>query len=583
MAIRMKQRLGQAMLAALVAAAGLAAAGAEERSLEEGFLRRGLAAQQGKGFNVAGDFAIGGFLGVGTDNPVRSVHLQDRNAVFRMDRDVNSAAFLLVRTAPNNFNSILKTYAIGADASGVNAGRFIINDLGTALVGGGVRRLTIDNEGNFGLNTTDPVASLQVHSTGSPFLFGLVDDADVRLTVDAGGALTINDRLVLARQSTTPNGHALGQESTLLADRGAVLESFEDEAWLALNGDNALLVSPGDGPLGLLSIFDEDDLQLNPAASPRYTFSGNVLELLGASSKALAAPGVDNAGSLSLQTAGGEVRMLVDDDGDRPQAGGFVYRFFQSDTMNANTLVGWDQDGDLGITGTLFENNAFDLAEGFWKGDAPIEPGDVVRVAPQAANSVVLAERAADPAVLGVVSTDPGIVMGGGAFAVEHLAASWGEEIAEIFERERADFELKALDRRPDLQELAAALASFEGFVARLRPEAGLAKAFSKPADEEALHAAYRDELRRLGQDLESAALKVFFDERFVRLALAGRVPVKADASYGAIRPGDLLVASPTPGHAMRAADPAPGTVIGKALEALEGDTGRVMMLVMMR
>jgi hypothetical protein len=33
----------------------------------------------------------------------------------------------------------------------------------------------------------------------------------------------------------------------------------------------------------------------------------------------------------------------------------------------------------------------------------------------------------------------------------------------------------------------------------------------------------------------------------------------------------------------MRAADPAPGTVIGKALEALEGDTGRVMMLVMMR
>ncbi len=67
-------------------------------------------------------------------------------------------------------------------------------------------------------------------------------------------------------------------------------------------------------------------------------------------------------------------------------------------------------------------------------------------------------------------------------------------------------------------------------------------------------------------------------------LALAGRVPVKVSAENGAIQPGDLLVASSTPGHAMRAPkNPAAGTVIGKALGVLERGTGSLEMLVMLR
>jgi hypothetical protein len=67
-------------------------------------------------------------------------------------------------------------------------------------------------------------------------------------------------------------------------------------------------------------------------------------------------------------------------------------------------------------------------------------------------------------------------------------------------------------------------------------------------------------------------------------LALAGQVPVKVTAENGAIHPGDLLVASSIPGHAMRAdANPAPGTVVGKALGALETGAGTIRMLVMLR
>jgi hypothetical protein len=66
-------------------------------------------------------------------------------------------------------------------------------------------------------------------------------------------------------------------------------------------------------------------------------------------------------------------------------------------------------------------------------------------------------------------------------------------------------------------------------------------------------------------------------------VALGGVVGCKADAGYGAIWPGDLLVTSPTPGHAMRTDAPLPGTMVGKALEPLAEGTGTIRVLVMLR
>lgn len=67
-------------------------------------------------------------------------------------------------------------------------------------------------------------------------------------------------------------------------------------------------------------------------------------------------------------------------------------------------------------------------------------------------------------------------------------------------------------------------------------------------------------------------------------LALVGRVPVKVTDEAGSIRAGDLLVSSSTPGHAMKApAQPAAGTIVGKALQAHVQGAGKVEMLVMLR
>ena len=69
-----------------------------------------------------------------------------------------------------------------------------------------------------------------------------------------------------------------------------------------------------------------------------------------------------------------------------------------------------------------------------------------------------------------------------------------------------------------------------------------------------------------------------------VPVATFGVIECKVDSGYGPILPGDLLVTSPTPGHAMKAPKPAEqGTVIGKALESLDAGTGLIKVLVMLR
>jgi hypothetical protein len=55
---------------------------------------------------------------------------------------------------------------------------------------------------------------------------------------------------------------------------------------------------------------------------------------------------------------------------------------------------------------------------------------------------------------------------------------------------------------------------------------------------------------------------------------------IKVEASPEAVQPGDLLTSSPNAGYAMRAREPLPGTIIGKALESLESGQGAIAVYV---
>jgi hypothetical protein len=71
-------------------------------------------------------------------------------------------------------------------------------------------------------------------------------------------------------------------------------------------------------------------------------------------------------------------------------------------------------------------------------------------------------------------------------------------------------------------------------------------------------------------------------DPAALPVALNGRVFCKVDATVTPIRIGDMLTTSPTPGHAMKAADPAraAGAVLGKAMGDLDAGTGLIPVLV---
>ena len=69
----------------------------------------------------------------------------------------------------------------------------------------------------------------------------------------------------------------------------------------------------------------------------------------------------------------------------------------------------------------------------------------------------------------------------------------------------------------------------------------------------------------------------------WVEVATGSVALVRTDATYGAIRAGDLLVSSPASGAAMRAATAEPGTVLGKALEPLESGIRMIRVLVILR
>ena len=55
-----------------------------------------------------------------------------------------------------------------------------------------------------------------------------------------------------------------------------------------------------------------------------------------------------------------------------------------------------------------------------------------------------------------------------------------------------------------------------------------------------------------------------------------------ADAAFGAIKPGDLLTTSATPGHCMKVTDHAraQGAILGKAMGSLSHGKGMVLVLV---
>ena len=163
-----------------------------------------------------------------------------------------------------------------------------------------------------------------------------------------------------------------------------------------------------------------------------------------------------------------------------------------------------------------------------------VAPGDVLEIDPSHPGRYRKARGPYSPRVAGVVSTQPGIVMGGATPAAEPFTPA-----------------LSLLGEGPDL---------------RISLLTGLNLKGSLPM--------------RLEWTVQRLLIQLHTKRPL--LALMGVVPVNASAENGPIRPGDLLTTASTPGYVMRCGDPkrCEGAIIGKALEVLEGGSGIIKMLI---
>lgn len=234
------------------------------------------------------------------------------------------------------------------------------------------------------------------------------------------------------------------------------------------------------------------------------------------------------------------------------------FRFWNEDPDTRQEQFRITTSGNATLRGTLTQDG-FDLAESFLRTD-DAAPGQLTGIHPDNPHAVRLATSEDGGAVIGVVSTAPGLLLGGAGMDVEALRAAWGEEVHQLFEEQRGSLRGVVGEKNAALVDLAREMGE---------------KASDGAPDE---RASLERERNRVESQIEAMMLEEFAERHLVQVALAGRVPVRVDASHGEIKPGDYLTAGPTPGTAVKATRPGP--VIGTALEGHSGEEGEIIAFI---
>jgi hypothetical protein len=309
-----------------------------------------------------------------------------------------------------------------------------------------------------------------------------------------------------------------------------------------------------DGPLTIESgeAHENLDLTLKPSGSGSVVVDdGSNLELYAEQKLILDA---DDSGDtyLAFDNTNNWVEFWVD-GGNTSPAGVEILRI--------------KDDGDVDADGTV-SSTAFDFAETYPTADSSISAGDVVMIASDSGDSSYLVEKTsgADAPVLGIVSADPGFVLGGSTFRDDFCAAitSEDEQIRNAVIAKEINKLLNDLITQDSSQEF---IDQVNELIANTNVEEKIEQALDEDLLSDQQIASVTDKVETCNAVAE------------VPVALSGRVPVKVDSTNGDIKAGDLLAASTyQSGKAMKAT--AKGWVIGRALQDADSDTDTVMVFV---
>ena len=513
-----------------------------------------------------------GNVGIGTSNPATLLSVQGGGL------QVFDSANQGIALATNDFSL---TNAFNEDP--VYQYNFS-NDRHTFFTAGSAR-MVLDNVGRVGIGTSTPEAKLHVFAGSAGVVTAHFDS---NLVVEGNG----NSYLSLLTPNANESGILFG--SPVNVANGGII--FNDGG--TPNG-LVFLTAGGQDRMALSSVGDLSfDGSLNMVAGQsifangQLTFGGAnlVLRLGDNTADLVAVPARRVFMSDTVTIADGDQTLFFTDAGvttsnflrwDDPPftfttcgsigAVASAFRWHIGDNINSAWVFTngtdatpdfemiIDDTGNVEIDGSLTQNGACDVAEAFL-GPEGLSAGTVVVLDPATAEGVVAASRAYQSGIVGVVSTMPGILMGGptanaypAALEMRQLRAA-----LQMTDTERALYEeLESLHESPD--DAAAAPRS---------PRA----------------AAIQEELKALDAGrAELAARKDELEAQFdnwrrgnVHVALVGRVPVRV---VGPVRAGDYLTASDTPGVAM--AMQQAGPTLGVAMQDFSGGgEGSVVALI---
>ena len=403
---------------------------------------------------------------------------------------------------------------------------------------------------NIVVGTTSNVAYNLFGATASPDSTSISGDGDIlAIDLELDGGLFLSRTIYMEGDSTTPTD---GDQIIYFANAGVRTgESFrwDDSA------DEFLFT---------------DDLAANTIQSLStgfQLFSAGTLYfqnyLSGSSAYFLHS---EDLGYVRYYTQGFGHHFYSDYDNDTSQIE--AYRWYNNGTATTDRIMEVNVSGTLYLDGTVVTNYTFtDLAERF-VAVGSLEPGDLVMVSSETPHGVIRS-RAATDAVLGVVSTAPGMELGGTVFSEEALETGWDGALAGRIQNEMESYKAVALARTENgLAEKKANLAAAqEDFLKALdTEEVDLNRpVFMSPEEE------FEDELK-------AEALRLFFEANTVPVALSGRVPVKVSAANGAIQAGDPIAAGSQPGMGVKAMQP--GFIVGTALEPLAEGSGKILVFI---
>ena len=269
---------------------------------------------------------------------------------------------------------------------------------------------------------------------------------------------------------------------------------------------------------------------------------------------------------ITFLTDGAIIRHITDYDNDTSQ--GAIAVWHNNGGASSDRRMELTYAGYLHIAASLGSGYTFtDIAERFVAAE-PLQPGELVQVAADSPHGVVRASEAGS-GLLGVVSANPGMVLGGTVFSEEVLETGWDGALAGRFQEVKDRYRAKALEQTDN------GLAARKAALATAKP---LAEQDAGELVQDSIRPAMMTPEERFRDDLDAEALRLFFEESTVPVALAGRVPVKVSAANGAIRVGDAITAGPEPGVGVKATGP--GFVVGTALEPLSEGAGKILVFV---